>query len=588
PPTIPPPPPPAPTPPMVAVLRPSISPTTPRTYLFPEALENYAVPTEPIGLSLVADIDQGAPPSVEMVVAMRGDPFLVSLGLLQLRDDGFRPISIVAIGAESPRNIRALAFDRAFPATPLSGERKGVFIVHETDIDSSTERRLSTLLVAPGAGSEPPRLLPPDAGNTVGFGIENLVGGNFHEISVTSGRAKLDLALAQRAPDEIVLIKNDGFGGFPAFSNRLPFAGLLPDSLTLLPSPPSTPPQFDRLLFCGNDSRVGVWLRDEPTPDPGPELPDALSPPVWPGVTLSDRTRLQVGDVDGDGHPDLVVLLSVTPPAPSEGGARLALLRGGKVVTAADPFPFHMPTTLTPVHGNASSITLGDFRNAGTGQPRRLELAVAVPVGTTATAQDGNHVRFFRYVAGASPQDDHFEPSAVPNETQVLVAGSAPTLIVSGDFDRDGLVDLLLACEADNTLRLFRNTAPVTIVPGHVDVGAFEEGLTSPRPLAPGMPTALRLSDVNGDGSLDCVVWVEFTSTSGVRSTTVASYLSSGAGEFVGPRFASPTRIGNRDATLSGDLGDWNRDGLPDLLLGWNTSAIPNDINLRVMFGGTR
>ena len=40
----------------------------------------------------------------------------ISLGLLQLRDNGFRPISIVALGAESPRQIRALAFDRAFPA----------------------------------------------------------------------------------------------------------------------------------------------------------------------------------------------------------------------------------------------------------------------------------------------------------------------------------------------------------------------------------------------------------------------------------------------------------------------------------------
>jgi hypothetical protein len=82
-------------------------------------------------------------------------------------------------------------------------------------------------------------------------------------------------------------------------------------------------------------------------------------------------------------------------------------------------------------------------------------------------------------------------------------------------------------------------------------------------------------------------VWVE-TIVAGHRSTSVASYLSSGAGEFVGPRFASPTRIGNRDAILSGDLGDWNRDGLPDLLLGWNTPGLVGDINLRVMFGGTR
>ncbi|HZN39183.1 MAG TPA: VCBS repeat-containing protein [Planctomycetota bacterium] len=558
---------------------------TEHTFVSPLASETTSLLIEPIGLSLVADLDVDG--KVEMVVAMRDDPLLVSLGLLQFRNGGFTPISIVAIGAESPRKIRALVFDRAFPATQLSPEKKAVFIVHETEIDASTERRLSTLLVQRVPELQQPRLLPPDAGNSVGFGIQNLVGGNFHDVSVAGGGAVRDLALVQQEPDEIVLVKNDGFGGFPELSNRLAFPGLLPHSLTLLPSPS---PQVDRLLFCGSDSRLGVWqrddvaLRNEAIPTMYQQV-DALSEPLVTGTPLSDGTRMQVGDVDGDGIPDLVVLLSFAQPTSGE-TARLALLRG-KPGYAPGEFPFLLPTTLTPVHSNASSITLGDFTNAGLGQPKRLELAVAVPVGTSPGAPDGDHIRFYRYVAGAMPAGDRFEASARPDGPQVLLAGSAPTQVVAGDFDRDGLVDLLVACKDDSTLRLFRNTAAVTSSPGHVAVGAFHEGLTSPRPLAPGAPTVLRLSDVNGDGSVDCVVWVESTSGS-VRSTTVASYLSSGAGEFVGPRFASPTRIGNRDAVLSGDLGDWNRDDLPDLLLGWNTSTVTNDINLRVMFGGTR
>ena len=73
----------------------------------------------------------------------------------------------------------------------------------------------------------------------------------------------------------------------------------------------------------------------------------------------------------------------------------------------------------------------------------------------------------------------------------------------------------------------------------------------------------------------------------GVRSTSVGVYLGTGDGGFDGPRFLSPTRLGNRDGTLHGDVGDWNRDGLPDLQLGWATTGIA-DFNLRILFGGTR
>ena len=51
-------------------------------------------------------------------------------------------------------------------------------------------------------------------------------------------------------------------------------------------------------------------------------------------------------------------------------------------------------------------------------------------------------------------------------------------------------------------------------------------------------------------------------------------------------RFVSRTRSGDYDAALSGALGDWNRDGVPDLLIGWD--ILEQSVNLRVLFGGTR
>jgi hypothetical protein len=568
------------TPPTLALL----TQVAPRVYAPPAPATVQPLPTEPLGRSLLADLD-GVPP-VELAVSIAGDPTFVSLGLLRFTANGFLPVpGGVETGAELPRQIRALHFGRAFPPTSDSPEARAVFVVHESDIDGTAERRLSTRLVYADAATDFLTLLPPDAGASVPHVVEGLVGGNFHPGSVAAAGLQRDLALAR---DGVVdLIENDGFGGFPRTGNRLVWAGLLPRSLMLLPAPTG---QADRLVAAGTDSRLMVWTNDaagSPVQAPGSvsgELRLASDQPHLQAGLLADATRIAVGDVDGDGHDDLVVLLAFADATPTEGDAAIALLRGRPEAQPGE-FPFHEPTALTPVHGHAAAIALGDFAASGDG-PIELELAVSVPYGTTPDALDGNHVRFFRYRRGATPAQDRFESSALPG-VQVLLAGANPTEIAAADFDRDGLVDLLVAGAGDSALRLFRNVAQPRPGQPEVDVGAFLESLASPQPLAGGRPMALRLADLNGDGRIDAVAVTEFTAAGGVRSSSVAFYLSSAAGEFSGPQFVSPLRVGDRDATLVLDLGDWNRDAVPDLFLGWNTFG-NGDRNVRVLFGGTR
>ena len=542
----------------------------------------------PFGLSMAANLDQDPAGLLEMVVTIGGEPTVVSSGLLQFNGTGFQALAGAiengtAGGTEVPVLMSSLAFATAFPAGQIGPEAKAVFIVHEVDVDGARERRLSTRLVTLAAQNEP-RLLPPDAGAAVPIVIDNIAGGNFSELSVLAeGRAR-DLALASRnglnGGEEITVIVNDGFGGFPGFGNSVGYPGLIPNSMAVVPAGVGA---LDSLVFASAESRIGMWRHRAGKPLQSVDF--ETSPlrdlvPLLAGRQLGDATQIQVADVDGDGQLDLVVLLTFQP-IPGQGASWIALLRG-KQQQSPGEFPFHMPTQLLHLLRTASSFVLGDFAPH---QGSALELALAVPVSST-NGVNGNHVVFCHYQAGSVPAGDRFVLSAASGGPQVLLAGSDPQQVAANDFDGDGRTDLLVACRGDRSLRLFRNTSAPGGDPQKVDVGAFVEALGSPKELAAGTPTVLRLGDVNGDGNLDAVVATEFLGVSGV-TTSVATYLSSGTGEFSDARFASATRLGLFNQRLSMSIGDWNRDDVPDLFLGWGVQGA-SLVNLRVLFGGTR
>lgn len=529
---------------------------------------------EPLGQSLVANIDGRG--DVEMVLAVSGEPTVVSGGLLQFdpTERGFRALSIEgADGTEVPVNVSGMSFATAFPGDSPSSERKAVFVVHEVDVDNTRERRLSTRLVQL---SDTPRLLTPDAGGGIPLVIDGIVAGLFTGDDVAPDRSALDLALASRggvSGGEIRIIDNDGFGGFPQLDARLVVRNLLPRSIALLPGGIGQP---DLLVCLSSDGVVTIW-----NPASGDEVPDSNVQTRKLAVPdlLDDDSLIQIEDVDGDGFLDMVLLLSLEAAQPGPDDSLIVMMRGKPVV--AGDFPFTVPIKMLEVHGNASSFTLANFSEATVA----LEMAVTIPEGTSPTSLDGNHIIFCKYSAGPLPKDDQFVLSSLPGGPERLLAGSLPIRVSSSDFDGDGVSDLIVACRGDRSLRLFRNTDAPGGQSNHVNVGAFEEALGSPWQLASGEPTVMKLSDVNGDGNLDVVVVTEFT---GVETTSlVASYLSSGTGGFGEARFVSATRVGRFSRKLSLDLGDWNSDGVPDLFLGW-AMQVSGSANLRVLFGGTK
>lgn len=532
---------------------------------------------EPLGHSLVANIDDDSEGIVEMVLAVSGEPSVISGGLLQFDRElgGFRALTIEdTTGTEVPLQVSGLAFAAAFPGETPSSERKAVFVVHEVDVDGARERRISTRLVQLG---QSPRLLPPDAGGAIPLKIDGVVAGLFTGDDVAPDRSALDLALTSfGGPEggEIQIIDNDGFGGFAQLDERLIVRDLLPGAVALFPGSIG---QSDSLVCLSNDGGVTMWF---PNVSNGTADSNVRATKLAvPGV-LDEQSSLQVADVDRDGLLDLVLLLSVAPAVPGSPGETLVAIMRGTPVPFGD-FPFEIPTEMLSLHGNASSFTLANF----TESTPALEMAVAIPEGDDPSALNGNHIVFCRYVAGVDMASSRFELSFEPGGPQNLLAGDRPVRLASSDFDGDGLSDLLVACLGDRTLRMFRNADAPGGVSNEVNVGAFEEGLGSPWELSAGVPTVLQLSDVNGDGNLDVVVATEFTGST--TRTTVASYLSTGTGDFGDARFTSTVRVGRFEEPLSLDLGDWNSDGVPDLFIGWSRQET-GLANLRVLFGGTK
>lgn len=591
------------TPPVVAVLHQPL----PRQFL--STIDHVlGAGAEPLGTSLAADLDRS--PVVdddELVVAVRAEQALLPMAVLSYNGSSYSLVPLsVQPGGEPLRSITALRFGTAFPADPTREppDARAVFVVHESLTDGFRERRLGTMLVFTE------QLLTPDLGFTVTYPIRPshpppggqpapvhcAVGGNFAQRSISSGGTTRDLALAVPSlggtGGEVLLYTNDGFGGFFSRQGAMVDDRLVTETLVRVPAPPGLK---DSLAFFMWDGRVGVWQPNGVGIDQRPLFVEngdlrLLAPdPGLFSTAVGSGSRLQAADVDGDGLVDLVALLSfdLSPENRGEGDALLMVLRGKAGPLLPGEFPYELPadsSAATAVHGNATSFALGNFVPERHGEPRLLEMAVAVPVGTSPGSADGDHVRFYRLATGSVPGTHKWMRSSAAGGAQVLLAGNAPTLLAAEDFDTNGTIDLLVTAANDATVRLFLNSGQPATANGEVVLEAFTESFASRRPASPGRQTRLLLDDINSDGNVDVLLATE--SWTQPLSSAVAFYLSSGTGDLVGPTLVSGTRLGDRPAPMSIDLGDFNGDGVPDLLVGWAT-ATP-ERNIGVLFAGSR
>jgi len=238
-----------------------------------------------------------------------------------------------------------------------------------------------------------------------------------------------------------------------------------------------------------------------------PGGPTAFLPQTTFGVGTLPYT-VAIGDVNGDGKPDLIT---------GNASNVSALLGTG---TGA----FTTPAQNTTAGNNVQGVAIGDVDGDGT-----PDLVTANYGSGTVSVLHGNHNGTFSLISNI-------------NE------GGSPSSIELADVNNDGHLDLITAINSSNTFR---------VQLGH-STGMFDAPLVTG---IGGAPRFIATADLNHDGNLDVVV------TSGTGS--VATMFGDGLGSF---GFFANYSVGIGTGPYSLAIADFNHDGKLDIVTSNSTT----------------
>jgi VCBS repeat-containing protein len=240
--------------------------------------------------------------------------------------------------------------------------------------------------------------------------------------------------------------------------------------------------------------------------------------PLQPAVSYATGTAPQsvaIGDVNGDGKPDLVVANFGSTPF------TVGVLLGNRDGT-------FQPQLTYPTGHNPISVAIGDLN--GDSKPDLVIADDETPGAVSVLLGNGNGT---------------FQPQAS------YPTGPGPTSVAIGDFNRDGRPDIVV------TNGSFESNS-VSVLVGNGD-GTFGPHVMYAAGVA---PSSVAVGDLNGDGKLDIVT----TNFGGFNtSNNVSVLLGNGDGSF-----QPQTKYAVTGTPLSVAIGDLNGDGRLDLAVASN------------------
>jgi hypothetical protein len=221
----------------------------------------------------------------------------------------------------------------------------------------------------------------------------------------------------------------------------------------------------------------------------------------------ANPVSITIGDVDGDGKPDLVTANN------SSGNVSVLIANGSGAFQVAVNYP---------VGASPRSALLGDVNNDG-----KPDLLVANRASDSVSVLLGAGGGTFRSALSQA-------------------ANTTPHAIAVGDLNGDNKLDLVVANYSDNS---------ISVLLGKGD-GAFTASADAPMTVGRS-PDAVAIGDLNGDGKADLFV-------ANYDDSSVTVLLGNGDGTFAAAP-NTPFAVGEQPRSIA--IGDLNGDGALDLIV---------------------
>jgi hypothetical protein len=260
-----------------------------------------------------------------------------------------------------------------------------------------------------------------------------------------------------------------------------------------------------------------------------------------------------VADVNGDGKPDLVVGLAAYNDFGEWGDTIEVFLGNGDGTFTKMPA---IPVLLSTI-----ALAVGDFN--GDGKPDLVAFGVTPAYGSPGVRANQAQVllgngdgTFSLGSVLANPDPNQAYPGLSPPGAPPYPNMANPTVAV-GDFNGDGIADIVFTTGVNQTLAVFFGKGDGTFQAGPITPAGFD-------------PNGIAVGDFNGDGKADLAITNTITTA---PASTITILLGNGDGTFTA---APAVPVDTQSAAIV--TGDFDGDGILDLAA--ESYESPGEVNI--------